>query len=72
MEEKFENIDRFVDGLNAYTGDDIWDDLILRAEIEGDAIDVDRCIEGDGNAVYLKSNKTIFYREDTKEWEEWV
>lgn len=64
----FTGLDDFVDALNAYKGDNIWQDLIYGTTIDGDEIDSDLCIAGTGDIIYLKSGETILYHEHSKEW----
>jgi len=58
----------FVQILNSYKGENIWQDLIYGAAIDGDEIDFDRCAEGTGDVIYLASGETILYYPHSKEW----
>jgi len=65
---QFNSLDEFVDSLNAYEGDNIWQDLIYGAEIQPEEIDEERSNQGDGSVIYLKSGETIIYHESEKTW----
>jgi hypothetical protein len=65
---EFESTSDFVNALNDYNGDNIWQDLIYGAEIESDKIDAERSTEADGCIIYLTSGATIVYSESEKTW----
>ena len=59
--ETFKSIHEFVEALNSYTGENIWQDLIYGSNINGDEIDEDRSADGVGQVIYLKDDRTIRY-----------
>ena len=63
----FNTVEDFVDGLNTYAGDNVWQDIIYGTEILDDAIDEEASADGDG-AIYLESGRMIAYEEQTHEW----
>ncbi len=63
---QFESISSFVDALNDYKGESIWQDLIYGAEIEGNEVDAERSTEADGCIIYLTSGDTIIYSESKR------
>ena len=67
--ETFKSIHEFVEALNSYTGENIWQDLIYGSDINGDEIDEDRSADGVGEVIYLKSDQTIRYNEGCQMWE---
>jgi len=63
----FNTVEDFVDGLNSYVGDNIWNDFIYGSEILDDVIDEEASADGDG-AIYLESGRMIAYEEQRHEW----
>jgi len=63
----FNTVEDFVDSLNSYVGDNIWNDLIYGSEILDDAIDEPASTDGDG-AIHLESGRMIAYEEQRREW----
>lgn len=66
---QFEFVSDFVSALNSYQDDNVWQDLIYGAEIKENRIDFDKSNLGDGCVIYLKSGRTILYRESLKIWQ---
>jgi hypothetical protein len=66
--QPFSSVSEFIDALNAYKGDNIWQELIYGTEIEGDSIDEERSTAGTGDVIYLTSGDTIVYYEAEKSW----
>ena len=67
--ETFKNLNRFVEALNSYTGENIWQELIYGSDINGDEIDEDRSADCVGEVIYLKSGQSIRYNEGCQMWE---
>jgi hypothetical protein len=65
---QFKSVDEFVEALNSYEGENIWQDLIYGAEIEEDLIDEERSTEAGGCIIYFSSGHTVFFCEASKEW----
>lgn len=64
-------IQEFVGELNTYSGDNIWQDVILRDayDIDGHPFDEDKSVDGSGQVIYFESGLEIIWDEPTKGWE---
>lgn len=65
---KFATVKDFVNALNLYDGDNIWQEMIYGSEIGDDSINEERCNEGDGTVVHLTSGTVVIWHPDHKEW----
>ena len=66
--QPFSSVSEFIDALNDYKGDNVWQELIYGTEIEGDSIDEEQSTNGTGDVIYLASGDTIVYYESEKSW----
>lgn len=64
-------IQEFVGKLNTYSGDNIWQDVILHDayDIDQHPFNEDKSVNGSGQVIYFESGLQVIWDEPTKGWE---